>query len=302
MRILTIDIGGSAIKSAIFYNEILTEEKEVTSNGLLGAMHVLDNLFHLIDSYKDFNAIGICTTGQVDPATGAIVCENENIPGYGGLELGKIVSDKYKKPVFVENDVNAAALGEANFGAGKSIKDFLCLTYGTGIGGAIMINNRLLRGSKGFAGEVGHMITHANGERCNCGSRGCYETYASTTALVELCKQHNGSLTNGHLIFEEVNNNNQEITQLVDQWIHEIIYGLINLIHVFNPSHIILGGGIMQQEYIINKMKQLLPSFTMDGFGDLALIPAKLKNQAGQYGMAAIVLSHFESVNFEKSL
>lgn len=289
MKILSVDIGGTAIKSAVFSKGILSDQKEIPSEGAKGADYVLKNLYSLIENYKDFDAIGVCTTGQVNPDTGDIVCENENIPGYGGLKLGTLLHQKYQVPVLIENDVNAAALGEYYYGAGEGIKDFLCLTYGTGIGGAIIIDGQLYRGHDGFSGEVGHIITHPKGKPCNCGNFGCYEAYASSTAFIDSCKEYDSSLTNGYLVFEAVKKGNKDVIALLNQWIDEIMYGLITLNHIFNPSHILLGGGIMEQEYIINRIRENLSTFSMDGFKDVQVTGTKLRNQAGLYGMAAVV-------------
>jgi glucokinase len=288
MNILSLDIGGTSIKSALVKKGKLHMMMENSSDGCLGGTHVLRNVMNIIDSYKNFDAVGISTTGQVDYINGCILYENENIPGYAGTPFKKTICEKYNTDFYIENDVNAAALGEACYGAGKGINDFLCLTYGTGIGGAIVINHRIYSGMGGFAGEVGHIITHAEGKKCNCGNFGCYETYASATALISKAQQYNNSLTNGRLIFEEFHKGNAQVASIINEWIDEIIYGLISLIHIFNPSHIIIGGGIMTQNYILDKINEKLPSHTLGGFDNVKVIPAKLGNCAGIYGMASI--------------
>lgn len=291
MNILSLDIGGTAIKSSLVKNGLLEDIKERASEGALGGQYVLKNLFALIDSYQDYDAVGISTTGFVNSQTGTIAYANENIPNYDGICFKDIIKERYQKPCYLENDVNAAALGEAYYGAGKELQDFLCITYGTGIGGAIIADRKLYKGPGGLAGEVGHMIVHANGNLCNCGNRGCYENYASATALVRNAMTFDSSLTNGYKIFTEVIAGNQNVISIVDQWIEEILLGLISLNYIFNPSHIILGGGIMKQEYILDKINKKIPALMMDGFREVNIVPAKLGNHAGIYGMSAIITS-----------
>ena len=134
MKILTLDVGGTEIKSALLSNEKIENYNESPSNGKLGGPYVLQNIINIIDSYQNhYDAIGISTAGQVDSEQGIIIYANDNIPNYTGTKLKEIIQNKYHKPVFIENDVNAAAIGEGALGAGKNERDFLCLTYGTGI-------------------------------------------------------------------------------------------------------------------------------------------------------------------------
>ncbi len=288
MKVLALDVGGTAIKSALINNNVIVKESHIPSEGRLGGPHIIENMMKVIDSYEDYDMIGISTTGQVDSDNGIIIYANENVPNYTGTNLKKIMEDKYKKQVFVENDVNAAAIGEAFYGAGKKENNFLCLTYGTGIGGAIVIDKKIYKGSQGVAGEMGHIVTHINGKPCNCGQYGCYEQYASTTALIREAMEIDETITNGKLLFSKVNEKDTTAINLVNNWIDEIIYGLVNLIHIFNPSCIILGGGIMEQSYIIEAINHKIPNKLMDSFKNVTIISAKLGNNAGVYGMAAI--------------
>ncbi|MDU6264220.1 MAG: ROK family protein [Anaerocolumna aminovalerica] len=288
MNILALDVGGTAIKSALINNGEILKGDECLSEARLGGPRLVENIMKTIDSYSDYDVISISTTGQVDSEKGCIIYANENVPDYTGTKLSMIIKKKYNKPVFLENDVNAAAIGEGFYGAGKGEKNFLCLTYGTGIGGAIVFNGKIYKGSNGVAGEMGHMVTHINGLSCNCGHKGCYEQYASTTALLRNAMAYDNTLNNGYLIFSELEQGNKEIKDIVDNWIDEIIYGLVNLIHIFNPSCIILGGGIMKQKYIINSINEKILNKIMDSFQGIKIVPAQLGNNAGVYGMAAI--------------
>ena len=244
----------------------------------------------IIVSYKkdwDFSKIGISTAGQVNPETGSIIYANHNIPGYTGTQVKAIMEKTFRVPVYVENDVNAAAIGEAHFGAGRNEHDFVCLTYGTGVGGAIFANGSLYHGSSFSAGELGALIVHPEFRHPDIDMySGCYEKYASTTALIAKAMEYDPTLTNGKLIFSRFEE--EPIREIVDQWIREIVHGLVSIIHLLNPSCIILGGGIMEQPYIPAQIeKQLMPAI-MPSFRNLTIKKAQLGNQAGMLGASTL--------------
>lgn len=289
MRVLALDVGGTSIKSAMFHDNFKISSNETPSSGGLGKDAILQNINKCILEYDKFDALGISTTGQVDSQNGIIIGACENVPGYAGTELKKILEEAYHVPVFVENDVNAAALGEAYYGSCTDQSDFLCLTYGTGIGGAIIINRDIYRGSLGISGEIGHILTHPGGELCNCGNRGCYERYASTTALIRRVQEFYPELTDGRSIFKKASENDSRINSIIDEWISEIVYGLVTVTHIFNPSLIVLGGGVMNQTYLLPKIQDQLHSQVMEKFRNVTLRPAALGNDAGIYGMLAMI-------------
>ena len=202
----------------------------------------------------------------------------------------KRIEEKFNIPTVVENDVNAAAIGEAYYGAGLNNKSFLCIAYGTGIGGAIVEKGEIYRGAYGSAGEFGHIITHAHGKGCTCGANGCYEAYASTTALVEKVKKELGlTEIDGRLIFNIINEN-EKVKIIVEEWIVEIIVGLVNLVHIFNPSLIVLGGGIMEQEYIIKYIKDNIYKFIMPNYRKVKFEGAQIGNNAGILGISYLAM------------
>ena len=140
MKILVFDIGGTAIKYGICQDGHLMETSECPTEAYKGGPHILETICTLVEQSLPFDAIGISTAGQVNPEEGYIIYANSNIPDYTGTQFQKILQERFHVPVAVENDVNSAALGEAIFGAGKGKDSFLCLTYGTGVGGAIIEN------------------------------------------------------------------------------------------------------------------------------------------------------------------
>ena len=162
MRIAALDIGGTSIKSGIWDGQKLLETREWDTNAKQGGVYVVDRAVEILRTYEPFDAVGISTAGQVDAKEGAIRYANDNIPGYTGMRIRDRMESEFHVPAAVENDVNAAALGEARFGAGKGYEDFLCITYGTGVGGAIVIGQKIYTGSMWSAGEFGGILVHPN--------------------------------------------------------------------------------------------------------------------------------------------
>lgn len=293
--VAVVDIGGTKIKSGIWKNGQLSERRERDTQAMLGGTHVIDKVIEILSEYRGFDAVGISTAGQVDVKSGSILYANENIPGYTGMQVKTILEQRFGVPVVVENDVNSAAIGETCFGAGVGHKEFLCLTYGTGVGGAIIMNGEVYHGSGYSAGEFGAVITHPEARDAFRDTfSGCYEKYASVTALVRLVQSRFPELKNGREIFEHVNDIG--VRALIDQWIREVSYGLISLIHIFNPSLVVLGGGIMEQPYVIEKVKQYVYEEIMTSFRKVEIVAAKLGNDAGMLGAAGLAAKAYANI------
>lgn len=284
MKALVFDIGGTSIKYAVCENGVLFDSKETPTNAQLGGPHILETVISLIEQESGFDAIGISSAGQVNSEDGSIIYANSNIPNYTGMQLRAELEKRFHVPVMVENDVNCAAMGEAVYGAGADYDDFLCLTYGTGVGGAIIQNKNVYHGSTFSAGEFGAVVTHAEEKLHGTDIfDGCYERYASTTALVRRASALNPALNSGRAIFEHLED--EGVKDLLNAWIDEILLGLSTLIHIFNPPCIVLGGGIMVQPYIIERLHDRLPDFIMSSFAHVSVVPAALGNRAGMLGI-----------------
>jgi predicted NBD/HSP70 family sugar kinase len=289
MRVLALDIGGTSIKSGLYTEDEIHELKETYTQAKLGGRAVIERVKEIIGSYSDFDRIGISTAGQVDSSRGVISYANSNIPNYTGTRIKDILEEEFQVPVFVENDAYCAAIGEAWCGAGKEHKDFLCLTYGTGVGGAIVINGNIYKGYGCMAGEFGGILTHPEDRIEDVPLSGCYEQYASTTALIRKAMKYNPALEAGRKIFEKIQE--PEVKAIVDDWINEIVYGLTSLIHIFNPPCIILGGGVLSQEYVMERLKKVLYSNIIENFRSVKIQCAALGNKAGLYGAVYIAIS-----------
>ncbi len=283
MKILVFDIGGTSIKYGVCVEDQLQEVKETPTNASLGGRHIVETLISLIKEQSDYDAIGISTAGQVNSKEGFIIYANQNIPNYTGTQIKKELEELFHVPVTVENDVNAAAMGEAIYGAGKDYKQFLMLTYGTGVGGATVTDKEVYYGSSYSASEFGAIITHSDARLAgNDYFDGCYEKYASTTGLVKMAMEYNPELNNGRKIFENLDD--PKVNEILDCWVDEIMLGLATLTHIYNPPCIILGGGIMVQPLIMKKIEEKKSRFIMPSFAHVNLIPAALGNSAGLLG------------------
>ena len=295
MKTMVLDVGGTAIKSAVYdpgmqENNGLTDIAETPTEAFLGGEHVVKKILSVIrenGEKHDFGRIGISTAGEVDPRSGTIIYANRNIPGYTGTPLAQIASQAFGLPVKVENDVNAAAIGEACFGAGKGISDFVCLTYGTGVGGAMYVNGRLFHGSSYSAGAFGAIVVHPEDRDPEEDMYlGGYEKYASATALVKKAAAVDPSLDSGRKIFQRLGE--PAVRMLVDEWIGEVVYGLVTIVHVLNPSCVILGGGIMEQSYVAENVRERLMHNIMPSFRGVKVRKAALGNRAGLLGAASL--------------
>lgn len=285
MNILAIDIGGTMVKYGLISSdgEILSTDKIETEaeKGLENILNKIDNIFK---KYKENNLIGVAVsgTGQINGMIGKVMGGNPIIPNWIGANLVKILEEKYNLPAVLENDVNCVALGEKWIGAGKNLKNFICLTIGTGIGGGIILNNQLFRGENFVAGEFGHILIR----------KGEFEQFASTTALIRLVKERTGKTLNGKEIFDLEKKEIVEYQEVISEWIENLTDGLSSIVYCFNPANIILGGGVIGQgEALINRIKNsLFKKIGLQFKEKLNIIQAKLGNNAGMIGASYLLL------------
>lgn len=287
MRVAALDIGGTAIKYGVWHEGKLTDISERPSPTTCAA-DLIDTLLDIVRSLGSVDAVGVSTRGQVD-GQGMILYDNGPVPDYTGTPLKAVLEQAFKVPVWIENDVNAAAWGEACLGAGKGHPDFLCMTFGTGIGGAMILNGQLYRGANWSAGEFGSMQLFSQQPAWDGFGGAYYENLSSAAALVEAAKEIDPTITDGRTLCARMNE--PALASIVDRWVSNVSWGLSTLIHIFNPGLIVLGGGILQNEVLFQKIDACTRTRLMPGFEVAQLKQAQLGNGAGLIGAALLVQS-----------
>lgn len=309
-----VDLGGTNIKIGIVSDKgNIISKLEVKTEAHLGPKGVIKNIEKGINAILKNNklkirGIGIGAPGVVSPEKG-IVQNPPNLSGWGKVPLGWIFKKKYQISVNVENDANAAAIGELIFGAGKKYPSFVMVTLGTGVGGGIIFNRQLFRGELGGAGEIGHISINFDGPNCNCGSTGCIEAYAGNNYLKDFVKN---DLLNHHssLIWKLIDNNLEKVSPRIiqlaaesgDLYAKEIIINLgrylgiafSNVSNLLDISTFIVGGGVSGfGEPLLNSIKNNMVSRVLTPLKNrIKIIPAKLKNDAGILGASSLVFYH----------
>ena len=291
MRIVGVDIGGTSILLGVFNENGIKEQSftyDITQD--TSGESILNELIERIKTLGSIDAIGICAPGQIDQQTGAVIGDLVNIPHSTNLEIKSILETHLSVPVHVCNDVEAAALGESNFGLHDDMTNYLFVAYGTGVGGAIVRDAEIDSGEMGYAGEFGHMITHVNGQQCACGMKGCYEVYASTKALVQTAIKIDPLYDDGRKIIAAHKQGNIKIQAVVEDWLVEVVAGLVSLVHIFNPTTLVLGGGIMENDFLITEIQARLNEQILRAFRHVHVKKASLGNKAGMYGAVIFFL------------
>lgn len=286
-RIAAIDMGGTNLKACLFEDGVPALTKEISSEAYKGAAHFLERGAFLLSQLGSFDALGVSTAGQVDPEKGTIRYANDNVPGYTGTDVKSFYEGRFSRPAVVLNDVSAAALGEGFGGAAQGEGDYLCLTYGTGIGGGVVLGGKLYYGAGPSAGAMlGGIVTHPEAVVAGDSFSGTYERFASATALVERGKAVDSSLNSGRAIFARLEE--PKVKAVVDSWLDEVCTGLCTLIHAYNVPCVVLGGGVMEQPYAINGAVSRVNERIIPGFRGVRLVGAKLGNMAGLYGVFSL--------------
>lgn len=307
-----IDVGGTFVKGAIIDSAgtIITKDK-IPTECSLGGDKVVENIAllckHLLKKANmkkaDISALGMGVPGMIDSKAGIVIAAN-NL-GWENYSIAKKMEEAIGLPVKISNDANAAALGEMKFGFGGVYKNIILLTLGTGVGGGIIIDGKIVEGNRGAGAELGHSVIAIGGERCTCGRRGCLEAYASATAIIRDTRRameaHRDSKlweiglldsVNGKTAFDYYDSD-KYARAVVDSYIEHLACGIINYANIFRPDAIILGGGVCAQgESLINPLKKILGEelFGKELGPKVELLAAKLGNDAGALGAAALVM------------
>ena len=288
MKLLALDIGGSFIKYGWVQDGTASALKTIPTNAQLGPQALLDTITAIVSEFPKTPALGISFASQTDPVRGCITSATDTFPGFTGVPLRDILQQRLGIPVAVDNDVNCAAFAEGRWGAAAGKQDFLCLTYGTGIGGALVLDGKLYYGQAFAAGEVGHMTLHGGGIRCNCGRLGCYEAYASVSALTARVSASFPQLCSGKDICAAYEAGLDGLAPIVDSWMQDVVDGLCSCMHLLNPSTVVLGGGIMENRFVFQILHSRLQQALLPNFRQAQILPAQLGNAAGMIGAALL--------------
>ncbi len=248
---------------------------------------------------SDVKSIGIGSPGSIDYSTGSVIYAN-NL-GFDHAPIREEINKYYNIPVVLENDANAAAYGEY-IATGADAKVFLAVTLGTGVGGGIIINGNIFTGSNGVGGEIGHFTLVHDGEPCSCGKVGCWESYASVTALINqtrnAIKNNPDSMmkeiaektgkVNGRTAFDAAKKGDAAAQAVVDQYIKYVADGVVSMINIFQPEKVVIGGGISREgDYLLNPIREYAVKYDYNKHLKKADIQiATLFNDAGIIGAA----------------
>jgi glucokinase len=304
--ILAVDVGGTQIRVAV-YPELGTEpiqQKRITTCGEGSAVERLIGLVReLWPTGHEVLAISVGAPGQVDPDEGMIIAA-PNIAGWTNLYLKRKLEEYFLVPVFLNNDANLGALGEWKFGAAQGHQNVFYITISTGIGGGVILDNHLLLGQRGLATEVGHVVIMPDGPRCGCGKQGHLEAFASGTAIANYYNQERDKGRQAALpalprpsakeIGIAAQNGDSLALEAFWRAGHYMGIGMANYLHLFNPSIIVIGGGVSRIGEIYWKpMREAMEEqvLSKDYIRDLAIVPAALGDNCGLLGALALAQS-----------
>lgn len=305
-----IDLGGTNIVAGVVdeeYNIIAKAstktncprpEKEIADDMAKMALQAVKNANLDIG---DIEWIGIGTPGIANSTTGII--ERANNLGFVNTPMVKYISESIDKPVFIENDANAAAYGEYVAGAAKGAKNAVCITLGTGVGGGIIVDGKIYAGSNFAGAEIGHTVIEVDGAQCSCGRKGCFEAYSSATGLIRMSKEamaqfpesimnkmaeEKGKVT-ARTSFDAMRAGDKPAKDVVDKYIKYLAAGITNTINIFQPDVLCIGGGVCNEgDPLLLPVKALVEKedFASNSAKRTEIVIAKLGNDAGIIGAA----------------
>jgi glucokinase len=313
IRAIGVDLGGSAIKSGLVSRDgSINGFNRVAIDRMAGSEYLLDQIQTEIDRLTDLAeerglravGVGVGSPGSIERSTGRIH-KSPNFRGWDNFPLRDRLVHMTSLPVFLANDVNAAAMGELKFGAGGDFRNFIMITLGTGVGGALVVDGRLYDGAEGFAGEIGHMVVTPDGPDCPCGNRGCLEQFVGAPALIrrarELLKKIDltgplAQLDPAEITVEAIGlaaADGDPVARAVlaemGRWLG---IAFISLINVLDPDCILVGGGIAQAgPPLFDMIRKTVGNHAMSGNARVVpVITASLGPRAGAAGAGALAL------------
>ncbi len=308
-----IDLGGTNISAGVVNekNEILGRGAAKTKIPRAAELIFDDMKAASLEAVKNagitmdqVESVGVGAPGSINKSNGYI--EFSNNMGFKNVPAKEMLEERFGKPVYIDNDANCAALGEAVAGAGNGAKSVVAITLGTGVGSGIIVDGKLINGINGAAGEMGHMVIAVDGEQCNCGRKGCWERYASATALISQTKaamlEDKGSLmwelvdgdinkVGGRTSFDAWRKGDKTATEVVNRYIYYVAVGIINIVNTFQPDVVCVGGGISNEgDNIIKPISEHVARERYSKYAAVQskIVKAQLGNDAGIIGAALL--------------
>lgn len=306
---LAFDLGGTELRAALIDSEgqVLAFDSMPTRSQS-GPQSVISQIEELAANVRsripDVTpiGIGIGAPGPLDPVAGIVIAP-PTLVGWSEVPLARILQDRFNLPVLLENDANAAALGEWRFGAGQGATSMVFVTVSTGIGGGIIADGRVLHGRRGLAGEIGHMTITDRSERCFCGGVGCFEAVASGTALGRRATamtepgdrsavrtlSRDDNVTGRHVV-EAARGGDALALQLIAEEGYWLGVGFTNLLHLYSPDSIVMGGGVSEgYELLHPHIEKTIRERAMSAYRDVPVVRARLGRHAGLVGAASLI-------------
>ena len=308
-----VDLGGTNIAVGVVTDDLkIIGRGKVKTKCPRPAEEIFDDIAVAIDmavkdakiSMDDVISVGVGTPGSVNKSNGYI--EFANNLDFNKVPAKEMLEARIGKTVYLDNDANCAALGEAIAGVGKGVGNFVAVTLGTGVGSGIIVNGKIVSGVNYAAGEMGHMVICVDGEQCNCGRRGCWEQYASATALIAQTKDamrhdHDSKMwqlvndnidaVSGRTAFDAMRMGDKTGKAVVDRYVYYLAAGVINIINALQPEIICIGGGVGHEgETILEPLRTHVKRerYSIYAANQTKIMAAELGNDAGIFGAALL--------------
>lgn len=294
-KVIGIDLGGTSIYGGVIdeKGQILKRSQRDTFSAK-NKTDVLNRISEVIDELLEENiiGIGIGSPGFIDSIEGKVLEVGGNIGDWANTNIRKFINERFPNlPVHVENDANVAALCEHWIGGAKDLNNFIMITLGTGVGGAVYLENHgILKGENYQGAELGHAILYPFGEECNCGQNGCVERYISGSAIERIYREKSGKEKKGKDIFKD--QDDKIAVQVVEGFTKDLGVYLVSLKNIFDPQGIVIGGGVINsRQYWWDDMIRYYKEFSNDPDA-MEILPALYLNDAGMIGAAKSVFDN----------
>lgn len=294
-KYIGVDLGGTNIRAAVVAEngEILCMKKTQShpDRGAEPVMETMTGLIESLEGYEDCEGIGMGIPGPIDTANGKIIVST-NLPKLIGFPIAGYIRDHFNKPAFMDNDVKVAALGEAVQGAGRGFPIVYYVTISTGVGGALVIDKKVISGQNGHAGEIGNICIDRNREKYNILNAGAVENEASGTAVTRRGREVFGEqIKNAGDVFDLARSGDARAVQIVDDMSYDLAMMFSAIGHIIDPHVFVVGGGVMKaKDVFFDKMESYYRTMIHDGMQPVVFREAKLE-EPGIVGAAMLPMT-----------